>query len=143
MGTFADGIANGMLENRAAGAESAASNARYAAADAERKLRDHKAHHDQTQALLIDKINRLSDDLRLAYDQKNVAVMVLRAIHDAMQEELPHGVLRESFRLKYTEKSYLRFDEFEKQGEFNDKLGWRSIASKMTSVTNLGIAKLS
>jgi hypothetical protein len=139
VGTFADGIANGMLENRAASAESAASNARYAALDAERKLRHHQAQADQNQALLIAKIQRLSDDLRVAYDQRNVAVAVLRAIDDAMEEKLPYGELREKFRHKFTENSYQRLSELQKQGQFNDERGWVSVASKMTSVRALGI----
>ena len=146
MGTMADGLADGMLQSQARRAESAASAALYEADTQARKARDAQSSADMHKAafdVLIDRINKLSDDLRAAYDQRNVAEMTLRAIHDAIQEELPHGVLREQFRLKYTEKSYLHFDEFEKQGEFNDKRGWVSIASKMTCVTNLGIAKLS
>ena len=137
MTTWVDGVAEGMVTNRANSAEHDASRARADARSAQGKADRAESRADQAesgQILLLGKINELRDALAIEENKRAAAIMTVRAVGDIMNSLPP--VERERFRDVLIQKTRAKFDEFKLQ---NRGINLYDAANSLPTLKSIGV----
>ena len=137
MATWVDGVAEGMVTNRANSAEHDASRARADARSAQGKADRAESRADQAesgQILLLGKINELRDALAIEENKRAAAIMTVRAVGDIMNSLPP--VERERFRDVLIQKTRAKFDEFKLQ---NRGINLYDAANSLPTLKSIGV----